>query len=384
MSLQKKDISNLKKKYIIIRDNIIRNNLSNTILSDILNKYNIKKTKTKHILETTLPIYKVHAGHVYNPPFFDYIIIEKKITFDDIKMAWNMILQGGTIIIPNKGLNNKNKIEIEIFKNNIVKNTKDYIHIKKPKNTFKVFQFPKYRILDFIIAGTMKGGTTAAITNFNKHPDISMVEKEIHYFDKKENYQKGVEWYKKHFNYNKKMVGDKAPDVMYQTSCLELLQIVNPHIKIILFLRNPIDRAYSHWKMSRDLFRNMRSFEDCIEDEIENRWNENRTYNVAFWYHFVQRGLYYQQIIEILKYFPKSNIHILITENVKNNMDKEYQSVFKFLDLPEYHNTFVEEFSSKSKDLIDTSSPIYKKLKKIYEPDVKLLEKFIGYKTGWW
>jgi hypothetical protein len=136
--------------------------------------------------------------------------------------------------------------------------------------------------------------------------------------------------------------------------------------------------------MSRDLFRNMRSFEDCVEDEIENRWNENRTYNVAFWYHFIQRGLYYKQIIEILKYFPKSNIHILITENVKNDMDKEYQSVFKFLDLPEYHDTFVEEFSSKSKDLIDTSSPIYKKLKKIYEPDVKLLEKFIGYKTGWW
>ena len=357
--------------------------ISDDLSNDILNKCGIKRTKTKKILHTTLPVYKVHAGHVYNPPFFDYIIIQKKITLDDIKMAWNMTLEGGTIIIPNMSLNNKN---IELFSNSIVKKpkTSNDIYIKKPKNTFKIFQFPKYRILDFIIAGTMKGGTTAAITNFNKHPYISMVEKEIHYFDKKENYQKGVEWYKKHFNYGKKMVGDKAPDVMYQTSCLELLQIVNPFIKIILFLRNPIDRAYSHWKMSRDLFRNTRSFEDCIEDEIENRWNENRTYNVAFWYHFVQRGLYYQQITEILKYFPKSNIHILITENVKKDMDKEYQSVFKFLDLPEHHDTFVEEFSSKSKDIIDKTSVVYKKLKKIYEPDVKLLEKFIGHKTGWW
>lgn len=60
-------------------------------------------------------------------------------------------------------------------------------------------------------------------------------------------------------------------------------------------------------------------------------------------------------------------------------MDSEYHKVFK-----EHHDNYVEEFSSKSKDTINTKSPLYKKLKKIYSKDVKSLEKFLGYKTGWW
>lgn len=351
-----KYIDTKNKRNIVIYENNINSNLSSW-------------------LKTQLNVYKVYAGHVYNPPYFDNIFITKpKLTEDDLKMLWNMTIS--YIILP------KVHQYKTFFKSHIEKETKDYLLIKKKHNL--TYQFPKYRIVDFIIAGTMKGGTTAAITNFSKHPDISMVKKEIHFFDKKEIYQKGIEWYMSHFNYSKKMVGDKAPDVMYQHSCLELLQIVNPSVKIILFLRNPIERAYSHWKMTRDLFRNKASFEDCVNDEIENRWGENTLYDVSFWHHFVQRGLYYSQIERILKYFPKNNIHILITENVKNDMDKEYQKVFDFLGLPEYHDNFVEEFSSNKPDQINKKSDIYKKLKKIYNKDVKALEKFIGYKTNWW
>lgn len=136
--------------------------------------------------------------------------------------------------------------------------------------------------------------------------------------------------------------------------------------------------------MTRDLFRNKSTFEDAINDEIEHRWGESTLYDVSFWHHFVQRGLYYSQIERILKYFPRDNIYILITEHVKNDMDKEYQKVFEFLGVPQYHNNFIEEFSSKSPDQIDKKTEIYKKLKKIYNKDVKALEKFIGYKTNWW
>ena len=180
------------------------------------------------------------------------------------------------------------------------------------------------------------------------------------------------------------MVGDKAPDVMYQTSCLELLQLVNPQVKIILMLRNPIHRAYSHWKMLRDEFKNKSSFEYCVNNEIKNKWGENRLYKVSFWSHIVQRGLYYQQIQEILKYFSKDNLLILISENIRKDMDKEYQKIFDFLEIPTFHTTFVEDFVSKKTDTINEDSKIYKLLKKIYKTDVKNLEKMLGYKTGWW
>jgi len=366
MDIIKKISKNKNQRNIILFDTIHNNN----------NYISLKKTyKLDEWLESSMLIYKIYNGDIYNPPFFNNVIVLKKnVLLEDIKQIWNMTLIEGYIFI--------DASYKSLFVNSIIYENKTHMLIQK--NIYITYQFPKYRILDFIIAGTMKGGTTAGITNFSKHPDISMVENEIHYFDKKEVYQKGLNWYKSHFDYSKKMVGDKAPDVMYQTSCLELLQLVNPQVKIILFLRNPIDRAYSHWKMTRDHFRNNHSFEYGVNDEINNRWGENRLYHVSFWTHFVQRGLYYEQILEILKYFPRDNLHIVISEKIRNNMDEEHQKIFEFLGLNEYHDTFEEVFVSQKKDTIDKKSSIYKKLKKIYSKDVKNLEKLIGYKTGWW
>ena len=348
--------------------------------------YDIKKIekKSNNWLKSNMPVYSIYYGDVYNPPFFNNIISRKKNTIEDVQKIWNMTLIGGYFMIENKYKNYFKDYIVKNIKNinkNINKNNEMIVVIKK---TGFSYIFPKYRVLDFIIAGTMKGGTTAAITNFSKHPDISMVKEEIHYFDKKSNYQKGIEWYKKHFDYSKKMVGDKNHDVMYEYSCLELLQMINPQVKIILFLRNPIERAYSHWKMTRDIFKNNKSFEYSVMDEINNRWNENRLEKIAFWYHFVQRGLYYQQITEILKYFPRDNIHIAISEKIRNNMSEEYQKIFSFLNLNNYNDNFEEVFISKSSDKLEKDSKIYKILQKLYSDDVKNLEKLLGYKTEWW
>jgi hypothetical protein len=350
-----------------------KKNDRNLIILDKSNNNN--KLNFPNWLSSSLEVYNIYYGKAYNPPFFNNIISMRKNNLEDVQKIWNMTLFNGLIIIFSD--------HKSYFKDSIILENDKFILIKK--NMPITYIFPKYRILEFIIAGTMKGGTTAAIKNFNKHPEINMVEKEIHYYDKKIDYQRGVEWYKSHFNYSKKIVGDKAPDVMYMYSCLELLQISNPQVKIILFLRNPVERAYSHWKMTRDEFGNTNSFEFSIYDELKNRMGENRLYNVAFWHHFIQRGFYYEQIMEILKYFPKDNIFIVISEKVRNNMDEEYQKIFRFLGVSEFHTKFEEDFVSKKKeDVLDKKSKLYKDLKKIFIKDVKKLEKYIGYKTDWW
>jgi hypothetical protein len=229
----------------------------------------------------------------------------------------------------------------------------------------------------------MKGGTTAGITNLNKHKDISMTKNEIQYFDNLKNYQKGIEWYKTHFDYSKKVIGDKSPNVFCIYYSLQLLQLVNPHIKIILFLRNPIERAYSHWKMLRDVYNVKTSFEDIINDEIMHRMEEPITFENSFWLRPIWHGFYYKHIMEILKYFSKDNLYICISEKIKNNMDLEYNKLFKFLEIDEFHGDFVEDYVSKNKDTLDKNNILYKKLKKIYSDDVKKLEKFLDYKTNW-
>lgn len=352
----------------------------NIIIYDTINELNkIKNYDLKNWLSSSIPIYSVYYNKAYNPSFFNNIICIKKLNDKDLQenmhKLWNMVLFGGYIFTFST-LGN-------YLKKYIIYKKDDYVLIKKTNSI--VFQFIKYKApIDFIIAGTMKSGTTSAMEHFDNHPEISMPKEEIHYFDIKENYQKGIEWYKSHFNYNKKMIGDKAPDVMYIYSCLELLQIVNPQVKIILFLKNPIERAYSHWKMTRDLFGNRNSFEFCINDEIEHRMKENRSYHVSFFAHFIKRGFYYEQIMEILKYFPRENLNITISEIMEENTDKSYQNIFKFLNVKEYHSNFNKRFVSKSKNKLNKEGELYLKLQKIFDSDKKKLEKFLGYKTGWW
>lgn len=354
-------------------------NIRNLIIYDT--NYNIKKIEkeSNNWLKSNMPIYTIYYGHVFNPPFFNNIITKRKNTLEDVQKIWNMTLIGGYFII-------ENKYE-SYFKDYLVKSKKTNKNMKiitVMKKTGFSYIFPKYRVVDFIIAGTMKGGTSAAKVNFAKHPDISIVEKEIHYFDNKDNFQKGVEWYKGHFNYAKKMVGDKNHDIMYEYSCLELVQNLNPQVKLIIFLRNPIERAYSHWKMLRDIFHYKFSFEYSVMDEINNRMGENRDPKLAFYYHIVQRGFYYEQISKMLEYFPRDNIYITVSEKTRNNMKEEYQKIFTFLNLPSYDDNFEEVFISQSSDKLEKDSPIYKMLQKLYSDDVKKLEKLLGYKTDWW
>ena len=159
---------------------IIYNNRNQNKNKNILNKEYLLNW-----LSTSLNIYPVYAGNVYNPPYFNNLIIFKNnLNDDDLKMIWNMTIVNGNILLPN--------LYKSFFKKYIIHEDEKYILINKKINL--TYQFPEYRNIDFIIAGTMKGGTTAAITNFCKHPDISMVKEEIHYFDKKINHM-DRSWY---------------------------------------------------------------------------------------------------------------------------------------------------------------------------------------------
>ena len=217
--------------------------------------------KYKNWLLTHAPVYKIYYGKIYNPPFFNNIITFRKNNLEDVQKIWNMTILNGFIVI-------EDSFE-KYFEKYIFYKDTSLNKIIVQKNINITYNFPKYRVVDSIIAGTMKGGTSAGIYNLTKHPDISTVKKEIGYFENMKNYQKGIEWYKSHFDYTKKITVDKNHDVMYQSSCLKLLQEINPQVKIMLFLRNPIERAYSHWKMMRDRFNCEDSFEYCVMDEIK-------------------------------------------------------------------------------------------------------------------
>jgi hypothetical protein len=321
-------------------------------------------------------IYLLYDGKIVNPPFFDLIIIEHPdLSTDELKMIYNMTKTNGIIIFLSK---------YKIFFNNGIKfNPMFYKKVKEDNRIYVINN--KYRVVEFIIMGTQKGGTTALANNISHHPDIYIdpnpnpFKSEIHFFDIY--FNKGIDFYKKHFNYNKKIVGEKTPDLMYLTHTFPYIQSVNPYIKIILILRNPIHRAISAWKLNKKYFNETNTFTEAIELELSTKQNENKTFYTGMT-HYLQRGLYYKQIQELLKWFSKDNLLILFNDEVKANMEKEYNRVYKFLNLESYTHEYKMVFES-DQDRIDIDKKLFTKLKNFFKKDIRDLEKFVGKNLGW-
>lgn len=107
--------------------------------------------------------------------------------------------------------------------------------------------------IDFVIAGTQKGGTTALDRYLRKQPGIAMASrKEIHFFDDEENFQiQPVDYTTYYANFvarsPARLRGESTPIYMYWKAVAPRMARYNPALKVIIVLRNPITRAFSHW-----------------------------------------------------------------------------------------------------------------------------------------
>ena len=244
--------------------------------------------------------YILYFGGIYNPPFFDIVIITSPDkNKDDYQMCWNMVLENGDLIIPKKALKHLLIYDIKEVKPLHGKLSKSYIIIKKQTSKVYIF-YDKYRVIDFTVCSQNR--------LLLEHKDIYLYnnKNELNFLEN--NWTKSLEWYKKHFNYKKKMVGDYDPNILYLSYLHPMLQKMNSCIKIIIILKNPILRAYEEWSNQKILEKkDLISFEDSINNELKFRLNEPIN-NIVSKYHYLQKGLYYKQISILMKYFPLQNM----------------------------------------------------------------------------
>jgi hypothetical protein len=233
---------------------------------------------------------------------------------------------------------------------------------------------------NFLIIGVQKGGTVSAVINMNKHPDI-FVHREIHYFDMYWT-TKTKFWYYNLFNKSSKILrGEKDPELIYVEDCPERIKEVCPDSKFILFLRNPIKRAYSQYNMNVKELRETRSFEECVNYNIKNL-DESRIYKNSV-YHYVQRGFYIDQIERFLSVFPnKDNLLIIISERLDNNPHEEYKKIYEFLNVKNINVNYTREHVGIYKE--EMTKTVENKLKKLYKKNNKRLFDFLGYEIPEW
>lgn len=256
------------------------------------------------------------------------------------------------------------------------------------------------RLVDFVIGGTQKGGTTALDAYLREHPEVCMADKsdwasstahaktfaagqkEVHFFDKEEHFLNGnpdYSRYHRRFNPEKshRVLGEATPSYMYWNEAPRRIWEYNPSMKLILLLRDPIERAYSHWNMERIKNTEKLSFWDAITRE-EERCREALPLQHRV-YSYISRGLYTQQLHRIWKFFPKDQVLCLKSEDLDKTLDR----VCEFLQVSP-----IQGVASKNAHSLPYEAGMTEKerdyLRRIFEPEIARLEQELNWNCSDW
>lgn len=253
------------------------------------------------------------------------------------------------------------------------------------------------RIVDFIICGTQKGGTTALDAYLREHPNICMANlkgdpngggaKEVHFFDRESNFIGNKPSYSSYhhcFSPEKshQFIGEATPIYMYWYNVPRRIWEYNPNIKLIVLLRNPIDRAYSHWNMERSRNKENLSFWDAIQNEQE-RCREALPFQHRV-YSYVDRGFYLEQLRRLWLYFPKNQILILKHEYLKHQPEQALRDVCEFLGVDLFSNIKVKNVHSRPYQSTKMSQKERAYLKSIFEYEIRSIERVLGWDCNDW
>jgi hypothetical protein len=217
-----------------------------------------------------------------------------------------------------------------------------------------VWTSPLRLMPSFIILGGQRCGTNSLYEYLVRHPNVlrAMPGQEVHYFDF--NFHKGSGWYRGHFPtkvrgalakspWNLQLItGECSPYYMFHPLSPERIAQLLPEVKLFVLLRNPVDRAYSHYQHERKRGIEELSFEEAIAAEPE-RLNgevdkilEDPRYYSFNHHHFsyLSRGLYITQLERLISLFPRQNLLVLISEQFFSDPVSAHAKAIAFLGLP--------------------------------------------------
>jgi len=260
---------------------------------------------------------------------------------------------------------------------------------------------------DFMVIGFPKCGTKSLFSYVTQHPNIGIpTDYGKYFFDA--NFKRGINWYKAHYPTVKEkrklkesngayVFGDySARYMMYYPSALRIKKIV-PKTKLIVVLRNPVERAYSQFNFKemgryRNEEKDLSLFSDAIQEDEKRLkdWEymvENnlitRENHVSIHTPYLTMGKYAVHLKEWFKIFPKEQFHFVSTDNMSSELEiqKTVSDVFKFLEVSDYK---ISDFSRKNVGSYEKIDPEERKvLSDYYRPFNEKLEELLNMKFNW-
>ncbi len=257
---------------------------------------------------------------------------------------------------------------------------------------FKGINAKNHALPNFIIIGAMKSGTTSLYNYICDHPSVIAAEyDEIGFFDS--NYHLGLNWYRSLFPTKKQLksleqkedqgiTGEDTPFYFWNEESANRIKEILPNVKLILILRNPINRAYSEYHDKVQSGRTKKSFEQYIQSELENlkknspppsKFNDDDS--------ILLRGIYSKQFENWSRIFSKKQIIVLQSEQLLEKPQKVLNEIYNFLGLTEFN--LKNKFSKKKKKYQDMNSETREILRDFYYPYNEKLFQMIEKRFDW-
>ncbi len=265
---------------------------------------------------------------------------------------------------------------------------------------FRQLTAPVRLLPDFLILGASRCGTTSLHYYLNIHPAISMARKEVHFFDLF--YNNGIGWYRQFFptlfykyyceiiHSQKLLLGEATPYYLLHPLAPQRVSQFSPSVKLIVLLRNPVDRAYSDYWLQVKLGVETLSFEKAIDLEPERLKGEKQRIIIqdgryySFNHHrfsYLARSTYIDQILVWQRLFMPEQMLILRSEDFFEAPCTVYNKVCDFLNLPSYNLKSPQKH--KSVDYLDMAKTTRESLNNYFRPHNERLYKLLNQNFEW-
>jgi len=251
---------------------------------------------------------------------------------------------------------------------------------------------------DFIVIGAQKSGTSSLHAYLKQHPQIiSAVKKEVHFFDggllpERDNFLKGQRWYRAHFPKKNKIssnqkVFEASPLYIFNPQVPKRIADLIPHVKLIAVLRNPTERAISHYfherrkgRESLPIMDAMRAEEDRLKPILDRQDYKNR---VFIHFSYKSRGRYSEQINRFINFFPLNQMLFLSSDELFTETHKALRRIFNFIDVDA--DFVIPDLQPRgiSTNRTQVGEEVYKYLNDYFMPYNQDLYRIINYDFGW-
>ena len=244
----------------------------------------------------------------------------------------------------------------------------------------------------FLILGAQRSGTTSLYRYITSHPRVfPALRKEVHYFDFQ--YDKGRRWYLAHFPAasarlkcdSNPLTGEATPYYLVHPLAPHRVWEFNPAMKLIVILRDPVERAFSHYRHEAHQGVEPLSFEAALEMEVERLSGADALLRRAPHYYsyshhhfsYLDRGRYAHYLQAWLDRFPSRQLLVLKSEDMFVDANKVANEVFAFLELPP-HRLPVEEAPAPAVRASAIEPKLCKRLEGHFEADQDRLQELVS------